>query len=712
MPDYTLSVRGEFKDDISGKLSGVSDTVAGFKDNLKNATSGALTFGDVLKANLLSDAIMNGLSRLKDGLVSAGKAAYEQGAALEQSIGGIETLFKDNADTVKKYADEAYKTAGLSANEYMESVTGFSASLLQSLGGDTEKAAEAANQAIIDMSDNANKMGTSMDSIKNAYAGFAKQNYTMLDNLKLGYGGTKEEMERLLADAEKISGVHYDITNLSDVYSAIHVIQGELDITGTTAKEASKTLSGSFAAMGSAWQNLLGKITIGEDISDEVQALKDSVGTFFENLLPAIGNMIDALPDVLSGIFDTLGDLMEQIYTYFVLHEDALIEAGKTLINGIINGITTFGPDLVTGALSLVVGFGQAIIESAPQLLSAGQTMLQNLIDGITSNFQSILETGGSIIQNLVQGILNGISTVISSAGEILMSLKDTITENLPTILETGKNILDNIINGILDAIPELITTAGELLNQFVDFWYDNWPTILDTGVEIVLNLVKGITEHLPDIAHSVVEIITKIGATILEHLPEITQKGIEIIGKLAKGLIEAIPDIVKAIAQVIKDMVKAFMEFDWIGLGKDILAGIGKGLKDLGGNIWSGIKNTGGKIADGFKDFFDIGSPSRLMADEVGKYIPEGIAVGIDGNTSGLEKSIGRLNNMVLSDVSDVTGSTNSGGYGFGATNNYNYGGFNLSVYGAEGQDENTLADIIEARIRARMNAEEAVFA
>lgn len=211
----------------------------------------------------------NLVGTLKKALVAAGigtaiKESIEEGAALEQSIGGIETLFKDSADTIKQYASDAYKTAGMSANEYMETATGFAASLLQGLGGNTAKAADIANMSITDMSDNANKMGTDMESIKNAYAGFSKQNYTMLDNLKLGYGGTKSEMERLLADAQKLSGVEYNIDNLSDVYSAIHVIQEDLDITGTTAKEAASTLSGSLSSMKAAFTNVLGNLALGE----------------------------------------------------------------------------------------------------------------------------------------------------------------------------------------------------------------------------------------------------------------------------------------------------------------------------------------------------------------------------------------------------------------------------------------------------------------
>ena len=273
------------------------------KKGFDDAGSGALKFGDILKANVLSEAIVSGIKKLGSvvkevgsAFIKIGKQALDSYADYEQLVGGVETLFKDNASTVENYANNAYKTAGLSANEYMETVTAFSASLLQSLNGDTAKSAEVADMAITDMADNANKMGTSMDMIQNAYQGFAKQNYTMLDNLKLGYGGTKSEMERLLADAQKISGVKYDISNLNDVYQAIHVIQGELGITGTTAKEASTTIQGSVSAMKSAWSNMLtGIADDNADFDGLVNNLVESIGTAAENIMPRVQIIIDGV---------------------------------------------------------------------------------------------------------------------------------------------------------------------------------------------------------------------------------------------------------------------------------------------------------------------------------------------------------------------------------------------------------------------------------
>ncbi|MGI6086100.1 MAG: hypothetical protein ACOYIF_11825, partial [Acetivibrionales bacterium] len=285
-------------------------------------------------------------SAIKTAIVAAGigkivKMALTEGGALEQSLGGIETLFKDNADTVKKYANEAYKTAGVSANTYMENVTSFSASLLQSLGGDTARAAEVAHMAMVDMSDNANKMGTSMRSIQDAYQGFAKQNYTMLDNLKLGYGGTKTEMERLLADAQELTGVEYNIENLNEVYEAIHVIQEELGITGTTAQEAAETYQGSMNAMSSAFKNLMGAMATGQDIGPALAALGETTITFAKNMLPMVVDIVSQLPTIIVNLISTAGP--------------ELLQAGIQAIGSIITGIAESLPTLIPVAVEAIL---------------------------------------------------------------------------------------------------------------------------------------------------------------------------------------------------------------------------------------------------------------------------------------------------------------------------------------------------------------------
>lgn len=402
------------------------------------------------------------------GIGKAFSAAISEGAALQQSLGGIETLFKGSADKVKGYANEAYKTTGLSANAYMENVTGFSASLLQSLGGDTNKAAETANMAMIDMSDNANKMGTSMESIQMAYQGFAKQNYTMLDNLKLGYGGTKQEMQRLLADAEKLTGVKYDINNLSDVYSAIHAIQENLDITGTTAKEAASTFSGSFESMKAAAQNVLGKLALGENILPSLHALLKTTSTFlFDNFLPMVGNIFSGLGLVLT---EGISQIASQLFG------DAFGSAVFDQLSRVTGIFETFF-DMIFGSLSKqdnidilnTLGFSE---EAATQIV--------NIADNIRVTFENI----GSAIGDVV-GIVGDF------VGDLL-GIKDG---------EQGVNLLGTAF----ESVTNFIRKASENFSKFTK-WLKDSPIALDllksavvgitsawAGYKAVMTVIKGI---------------------------------------------------------------------------------------------------------------------------------------------------------------------------------------------------------------------------
>ena len=331
----------------------------------------ANTAGDSVGESLGSNII----SKVKGIIVGAGigkffKESLEQGGALQQSLGGVETLFKENADIVKQYAREAYKTSGVGANEYMENVTSFSAALIKSMGGNTKDAADVANTAMMDMSDNMNKMGTPMRDIQNAYQGFAKQNYTMLDNLKLGYGGTKGEMERLLKDAQELTGVEYNIDNLSDVYNAIHAIQENLGITGTTALEASETLSGSFGSMKAAFTDVLGNLALGENIQPSLEALATTVSTFlFKNFIPMVGEILSNLPGAL--------------ITFIQAAIPQFISMGSSMINSIVEGFTSGAGSLSNAISTAIVSMHEFITTQLPTLLSKGVEIISNIASGI-----------------------------------------------------------------------------------------------------------------------------------------------------------------------------------------------------------------------------------------------------------------------------------------------------------------------------------------
>ena len=383
------------------------------------------------------------------------------GGALQQSLGGIETLFKDSADKVKTYAAQAYKTAGLSANDYMESTTSFAASLLSSVSQDTDAAAQLANMAMVDMSDNANKMGTSMQDIQNAYQGFAKQNYTMLDNLKLGYGGTQAEMQRLLKDAEKISGVHYDLGNLADMYSAIHIIQAELDITGTTAREATTTLTGSFASMKAAAQNVLGQMALGEDLQPSLEALVETARTYLvDNLLPLVVNAVGGIPEIIAAL------------------APAILQTGTELLQNLTSGFAAGIPDFLSQALPAVLSFTEEL----------------------RANFGDFVSAGIDLILSLANGLVEGLPQLFAYIPDIVINIAGLINDNAPKILAGAVGLMVQLGKGLIDSIPLIIQNMGKIVEAIVSVISAfNW---LNLGA----NILKGLASGIKSMASSVTQ--------------------------------------------------------------------------------------------------------------------------------------------------------------------------------------------------------------
>lgn len=572
---------------LQSSVKGDANAIKDIGTSADDAGTKTLKLGDLIKANLISDFIKAGISEVASGIkklgsacIDIGKQSLESFGNYEQLIGGVETLFKDSAGTVQEYANNAYKTAGLSANEYMSTVTSFSTSLLQSLNGDTEKSAQVADMAITDMSDNANKMGTSMEMIQNAYQGFAKQNYTMLDNLKLGYGGTKTEMERLLSDAEKVTGIKYDISNLNDVYQAIHVIQGELGITGTTAKEASSTIQGSASAMKSAWQNLLTGIANGDaDFNMLVNNFVDSVITAGENVLPRI-------EEIFSGIGNLITDLLP------VLME---------------------------------------------KVLPMGIELINSLVTGITSNFPAIVSSISSAMTMLINGIQQVLPQITTLAFQIISQLANTLIANLPQILETGIQILLSLIDGLVKTIPDLIPTIVQAVITIVETLIDHLDELIDAGIQIIFALVDGIIEALPDLIDKMPELIDKVVKALSDNLPKIIQAGITLTIKIAEGLIKAIPKLVAKIPQIIGSIVSGFGNYvkNMWDVGLNLVKGIWDGISNSLTWIKDKIKGWVGNVTKFIKKLFGINSPSRLFRDEIGTNLALGLGEGFT-NTMG----------------------------------------------------------------------------
>lgn len=549
------------------------------------------------------------VSTLKKVFIAAGigkalLSTLTEGGKLQQSLGGIETLFKDNADRVKGYAKEAYRTTGLSANAYMENVTGFSASLLQSLGGDTKKAAETANMAMIDMADNSNKMGTSMEAIQNAYQGFAKQNYTMLDNLKLGYGGTKKEMERLLKDAEKITGVKYDINNLNDVYSAIHVIQGELDITGTTAKEASTTLTGSFNAMKASFQDVLGALALGEGLEPALQGLAGTVSTFlFGNLIPMIGNILAQLPGML--------------ITFVQIALPQFVQMGTDMINSLASGFD-FGMD----------GFWANFSEMINVFL--------------TDYLPQFLETGVSLITELTNGLISALPNVITGMGEILDTMLVICFDALPKILQAGYDIIKNLAMGIWNNLPAITKSIVDVLDKLLRTILDNLPQFLEKGIELIGRMAMGIWNNLPQIISTLTNLLIALIRKIGEYLPQFLQKGVELIGKMLAGIVQKAPELIAKLPAIIVQILASIGRFtaEFVSMGGQLLMGLARGIAGAVGNVIKAAVNACKGVVSKIKSFFGIHSPSRVFA-EIGEFLNLGLAEGIEDNIKPVQNAM-----------------------------------------------------------------------
>lgn len=578
---------------MQGDLRATTADLRSMDDEMDDGSRKALSFGDVLKANLASDVIVSGIKAMASAIKEAGAALIDLGkqsiqgfAEQEQLIGGVDTLFKESSAQVQQYANDAYKTAGLSANQYMETVTSFSASLLQSLGGDTAAAARKADQAITDMSDNANKMGTDMTSIQNAYQGFAKQNYTMLDNLKLGYGGTKQEMERLLADAEKFSGIKYDISSYADIVDAIHVVQTEMGITGTTAKEAATTIDGSANAVKSAWSNLItGMSNENLDLDKLVQNVVDSVGTYADNLLPRL------------------------------------------------------------------------------------QTMLPRFADGMTQ-------------------LVNGLVPYVGPAMEIL----------LPALVQG----VGGLVSGVVQALPAAVEAISAVVPMLVEQLTLLLPQIVSAGMEIIASLASGIGENLPALIPAAVDAIIEVAGGLVANVDKIIVAAGQLIGGLTQGLIEAVPHLVYRLPEIILAITSGLLKgMASIGMvGQQLVEGLFNGIANAASWLYEKIKGWASDVLDWIKGFFGIHSPSKVFADEVGKFIPPGITLGV-------EQAMPKAMRDMGAELSALSTLPLPGG---GTTTNL--GGVNIVVYGAPGQDVSELADVVMARMQSAVERREAVFA
>jgi phage-related protein len=602
---------------------------SGYENGLDNASGKASGFADKLKSGLATAAKVGAaaLTAAATGMAALTKASIDQYAEYEQLVGGVDTLFKTASDKVQEYAANAYKTAGMSANEYMDTVTSFSASLLQSLGGDTEKAAQKADQAITDMADNANKMGTGMEMIQNAYQGFAKQNYTMLDNLKLGYGGTKEEMERLLADAEKLSGQKFDISSYSDIVDAIHVVQTEMGITGTTAKEAASTIQGSVSAAKSAWSNLI--TGIAADNAD----LDTLIGNFVSSVETAAGNIIPRVSVMLGGI--------SQIVT----------SASTTIIPMVITTITDNLPALLQAAVALVGALGQGIIDSLPAITQAAIDILFFLANGLIEN-----------LPTLIDGIVQVTLTIVQ-----MLTSPDFLTQ----LIETAILLIMTLAQGLIDAIPQLIAAVPMIIGNLLAAIIVELPNIIQMGIDLLFALIDGIIKCIPELVAAVPTLIIAFVNGIVNNLDKIILAAPQIIVSLITGIIGAIPELIAAVPRVIAAIADTIRNYDWGGIGRNIVQGLKDGIAGMWDNIKDWFNEKVNSLVGGVKRILGIHSPSKVFAG-IGGFMAEGLGEGFSDEFASVKNDIeGSMNFDAGTITADANISRNytSGSYGAAST-------------------------------------------
>ena len=643
----------------------------------EKSSSGFSKIGSAIST--LGKTALVGLGAVTTGVIAIGKSALESYADYEQLVGGVDTLFKDSSKKVQEYARQAYTTANLSANEYMETITGFSASLIASLEGDTEKACEVGNRAIIDMSDNANKMGTSMESLQNAYSGFAKQNYTMLDNLKLGYGGTKEEMVRLISDTAQMTDIQDKLNikvnegdmSFGNIINAISIMQEKLGITGATANESATTISGSINAMKSAWANLV------TDMANKDADLSTSINNVATTVTQVAKNIGKIIPDILRGISTAITSLV------------------KELLPEALEQIPTLLKELLPVVKDLFVSIINTIEEAIPQLMEVAKDIIPMLIEAVCELMPMLLELGIEQILTICEGLVEAIPNLITTMIDACVKMCDSILNNLDRFIDVAVDIIMAIVDGLVKALPTLIEEVPRIINTFCDKLYSLLPVILKLGVDIIVEIAKGLWDSRDVIIDNFWEILKAVFNVVT--LINWTNLGKDVIKWIKDGVKSLGDDIPKALMEIGKNALKWLKDtfMGGYGTGSGLITNIVSGISSVASGLWSTIGNLGSgvlstlqsyfswsklvtigssivegiwggisncsswllnkisgfasSIFDGICDFFDINSPSKLMRDTVGVAIPEGIAVGFERELPySIKNMTGELNGLV----------------------------------------------------------------
>ena len=581
-------------------------------EGLRNAEKKASGFGSKVSKGIGKVTKAIGAATVA-GAAVVGKVVKESVSAFgefQQLEGGIQTLFGKDAPAMLNNASKAFKTAGVSANQYMEMAIQSSAAMITSLEGDTAKAAKLMDQSIIDMSDNVNKMGTSMESIQNAYRGFSRGNFTMLDNLALGYAGTKEGMKQLLDRANEINKAHgkmsdYAIDSYADIVEAIHVVQTEMGITGTTAKEAGDTITGSAGSAKAAWEDLKVAMASGDDakLTAGIDNLINSVTVMAQNIIPIVERALTGVGQLVEKVAPIIAERLPKLVEDIL---PGLLSAAGSLIDGVITALPSLISTLVNTLPRLIQQVINAIRKNLPAILKA-------IVNGLRTFIPEIFKMGTQLLTELANGMGDG-STIVDTVIEIFDVLITTISDNLPQILEAGITIIGKIAEGIVNNLDKIVSAILDGIQMLIQAIVDNLPTILEKGKDIVLNLVQGIVRNAPKILTAIVQALTNLVQTIIDHLPEILETGVQIILELAEGLVQAIPDLIARLPEIITSLAEGLLSPDNIAkifeAGVSLIGNLFEGLLD--GDFLGALADIGkallGAVGAAFGALFELG--------------------------------------------------------------------------------------------------------
>lgn len=681
-------------------------------DEAQKSSDGGFTVMKGVLSNLASTVItsaVNGMKQLGATIIDVGKQSLEAYGDYEQLVGGVETLFGTGGKNIREYADSvgksveevseeynnllkaqdrvladsrnAYKEAGLSQNEYMETVTSFSASLIQSLEGDTLKASEYSKRAIIDMSDNANKMGTDISSLQNAYQGFAKQNYTMLDNLKLGYGGTKTEMERLIADASELTdiqeklGVTIDKDSMSfgNIVNAISVMQEKMGIAGTTSKEASETIQGSTQAMKSAWQNLL----IG--MADDNANFDEIVSNFSNSLTAMLDNVLPRIQTIITGMGNTVGKLLETVVPEVIKTIPPLLtETAPILLDAVENALTSLLgilPDLnnlitqniipeavnmiissiplfIDSGIQILMGLIQGIKQTIPVLTDTIPSVIESAVNIITSNLPLLVDAGIELIDSFASGILSAIPLLLDEAPMIISSVLGVLNSELPKILSFGVELLDSLIQGILSAMPQLNAMLPSIIEETANTLTSQLQLIVSTGISILQSIINGILSAMPLLIDMLPSIINTTVSVLLSNSGLIIQCGFDILVAVIDGLNLAMPELIKMLPSIIKTIVSVIGKNlpKIVAIGSDITIELTAGIVKMTVHLLKGVKQLTVAIV---RQLLTL--PKDAL--EIGINLIKGLWEGINDTIGWLMEKIGSLADRITQGIKDAFG-------------------------------------------------------